>query len=74
MDTIFKREINRLGVSYRQMALAMGVKSGNHSDICLVANGRRDPSRKWRLKFISALNKIASGEISFTKNKRRRAR
>ena len=74
MDTIFKREIHRLGVSYRQMAMAMGVPSGEHRHICLVANGRRDPSRKWRLKFISAINKITSGEISFTKNKRRRAR
>lgn len=72
MDTVFKREMLRAGVSYRQMALAMETKTPCY--ISDIANGRRDPSRKWRLKFISAINKIASGEISFTKNKRRRAR
>ena len=62
METILKRKIKELGLSYRQLAKLMG-GNGSHRHICLIANGRRNPSQKWRLKFIETINDIQTGRI-----------
>ena len=66
METIFKKKIKELGLSYRQLAKLMG-GNGAHRHICLISNGRRNPSQKWRLRFIETINGIQSGRTSVPK-------
>ena len=71
MNTVFKRMIQTSGISYRQLANLMQTKASN---ISFIANGYRNPSQKWRLKFIETINGIQSGRISVPKIARGRPR
>ena len=73
METVFKMKIKELGLSYRQLAKLMG-GNGAHRHICLIANGRRIPSRKWSYRFIHTINAIQAGRISVPKIARGRPR
>ncbi len=69
METFFKSKIQSNKISYRQCALAMGIPSGDPQYISAVANGKRNPSRKWRMKFLQAIQKIELEEIKFPKKR-----
>ena len=73
METVFKKKIKELGLSYRQLAKLMG-GNGAHRHICQIANGQRIPTQKWRLKFIETINAIQTGRISVSKIARGRPR
>ena len=69
METIFKRKIKEVELSYRQVALLMRTQASN---ISLIANGRRIPSRKWSYRFIHTINAVEQGRISIPKIRRGR--